>query len=215
MKVGTALSMKRSLVRVTSLALCVSGAVGSSLAQPAVSPSVAASRAPLSFEENCGQTNPQVRFLARTGRYRLFLTDDSTVLEVAGDKIPRTDAVIRTTMLGMNPAVRLRGVEVKSSKSNYLIGSQSEWKTNIRNFAKVRYEKIYPGIDLEYYEAPQGLEYDFNVSPGADISGIAFRVEGADKITISKDGSLALQTAAGEVRWRKPVAYQESGLSGE
>jgi hypothetical protein len=211
MKVRSPLSLQRFLARIASLALCLSSAVGTCVAQHAVSASAAASRTPLTFEENCGQTSPQVRFLARTGRYRLFLTDDSTVLEVAGDKVPRTDAVIRTTMLGMNPAAQLRELEEKTSRSNYLIGPETEWKTNIRNFAEVRYEKIYPGIDLEYYGAGEELEYDFSVSPGADVSAIAFKVEGADKIAISKDGSLALQTAAGEVRWRKPVAYQESG----
>ena len=38
---------------------------------------------PLSFEENRGQTDARVRFLARGGGYALFLTSTDAVLEVA------------------------------------------------------------------------------------------------------------------------------------
>src|SRR5579863_5056524 len=41
-------------------------------------------RLPLSFEANRGQTDPQVKFLARGRGYGLFLTRDEAVLEVQG-----------------------------------------------------------------------------------------------------------------------------------
>ena len=69
--------------------------------------------------------------------------------------------------------------------------------------------RLYAGARVNYSKQRQ-LEYDFDVAPHADSSIISFKIEGADKITTDKDGSLVLKTAAGEVRWLKPVAYQHS-----
>src|ERR1035438_3021293 len=74
----------------------------------------------------------------------------------------------------------------------------------------LEYEAVYPGIDLKYYSKQRQLEYDFDVAPHADPSMISFNMEGAKKIRTDKDGSLVLKTAAGKVRWLKPVAYQQS-----
>ena len=39
---------------------------------------------PLYFEANRGQVDPSVRYLARSGRYSLFLTDDAAVFSLIG-----------------------------------------------------------------------------------------------------------------------------------
>ena len=39
---------------------------------------------PLYFEANRGQVNPSVRYLARSGRYSLFLTDDAATFALIG-----------------------------------------------------------------------------------------------------------------------------------
>ena len=41
---------------------------------------------PLSFEANHGQADARVKFLSRTGSYRLFLTGDEAVLALSGKK---------------------------------------------------------------------------------------------------------------------------------
>jgi hypothetical protein len=163
---------------------------------------------PLLFEKNVGQTDPQVRYLARCGRYQLYLTDQSTVLKVAGDK---SGAVIRTTFLDAMPSVAVAGVKPQAAKTNYLRGSSTSWNIGVANFGAVKYEGVYPGIDVTYYSRERKLEYDFVVAPRASADRIGLRVEGADKIATSADGSLVLSTAAGEVRWQAPVAYQKSG----
>jgi hypothetical protein len=35
----------------------------------------------------------------------------------------------------------------------------------VPHYARVRYEAVYPGIDLVFYGNPQQLEYDFVVAP--------------------------------------------------
>ncbi len=164
-------------------------------------------RLPLLFEQNVGQTNAQVRYLARSGRYQIYLLHNGAVLKVAGKE---RDAVLRTTLRKANQNASVDGIEQQSAKTNYLLGPSKAWKTGVANFAAVKYEGVYPGIDLKYYSRQQQLEYDFDVAPQADPTMISLSIEGADKIIMDKDGSLVLKTVAGDVRWVKPLAYQQS-----
>ena len=66
-------------------------------------------------------------------------------------------------------------------------------------------------MDLVYYGNHRQLEYDFVVAPGADPSDISLGLVGADRLQIDENGELALSTRAGEVRWHKPIIYQEAG----
>ena len=102
------------------------------------------------------------------------------------------------------------GSKRKPPKRIICVGSRSDWKTGVPNFAAVKYVGVYPGIDLKYYSEQRQLEYDFDLAPHADPAAISFDIEGADKISTDKDGSLVLKTAAGQVRWLKPLAYQPS-----
>ena len=164
---------------------------------------------PISFEQNVGQTSRQVRFLSRAGRYRVYLTQDSAVLDIAGKK--GQGSVIRTTVLATNPVADIRGYDRQNWVTNYLVGSQSDWKLSVPNYAKIKYSSVYPGIDLVYYGNKRQLEYDFTIAPEVDPSQIKLRVEGANKIFVSHEGALVLETAAGTVSWKRPVAYQGLG----
>jgi anti-sigma factor RsiW len=69
-----------AVIATVMVAVVVEGAPGRA---PASSVDSAAGRAyaelPVSFEANLGQSDPTVRYLARTGAYTAFLTDDEAV----------------------------------------------------------------------------------------------------------------------------------------
>ncbi|MBM3495726.1 MAG: hypothetical protein FJX72_15590, partial [Armatimonadetes bacterium] len=54
------------------------------------------------------------------------------------------------------------------------------------------------------------LEYDFILKPHADPSRIQIAFEGAQKVRVA-DGDLILSTPAGDVRMKRPYAYQNIG----
>src|SRR5438552_102423 len=163
---------------------------------------------PLYFEANKGQTDEQVRFLARGSRSTLFLTPSEAVLVFTHREVSRT--VLRMTFIGANPEPSVVGAEELPGKANYFIGSDpANWRTDVPTYAKVRYKNVYPGIDLIYYGNQRQLEYDFVVSPGADPRRIRFGFHGADKLEVDAQGDLVLHTATGVIRQRKPVIYQE------
>src|ERR1700720_2809171 len=68
---------KARLVRTALPALLLLSAYAQAAAQPRIR-STASSPAPISFEENRGQTSPAVKFVAKGKAYTLFLTADET-----------------------------------------------------------------------------------------------------------------------------------------
>ena len=49
-------------------------------------------------------------------------------------------------------------------------------------FAKVKYENVYPGVDVVYYGNQGRLEYDLIIAPGVDPRMITLSFQGADRI---------------------------------
>src|SRR5882762_4933507 len=163
---------------------------------------------PLFFEKNQGQADSAVRFLVRGGQYRLFLTAQGSVLKVAGNH--GRDAVLRTTLPGSNPTPEITGMDKQGWMTNYLVEMESDRSSAVANYSRVKYAAVYPGVDLIYHGESHQLEYDFVVSPNAEPSSIRLWIEGANNMSVSADGSIVVQTAAGAVRWEKPVVFQET-----
>jgi len=119
--------------------------------------------------------------------------------------------------VGADQAAKVVGLEELPGKSNYFIGNDpKKWRTDVPTYSKVKYQGVYPGIDLVYYGNQRQLEYDFVVSPGADPKAITLKIETGDsklqtrnsKLEIAPNGDLVVQAEGGEVRFHKPVVYQ-------
>jgi hypothetical protein len=165
---------------------------------------------PLSFVANYGQADKDVKFISRGSGYGLALAPTTFTLAVANSNDGAS--VIQATLLGGNAAAKLTGLERLITKTNYFSGSDPrKWKTNLPNYAKVKYSRVYPGVDLLFYGNQNLLEYDFIVSPGADPNVIALGFDGITEMRVDDAGDLILRTDAGEIRQSKPVVYQEIG----
>jgi len=111
---------------------------------------------------------------------------------------------------GANKNPKMAGGAMLAGKSNYFIGNdQSKWHTGVANYKNVKYNAIYPGIDLLYYGTNQRtLEYDFVVSPGSDPAKIGITFDGASSLRINEDGALIIGVGDGEVVLKAPMTYQ-------
>jgi hypothetical protein len=113
-------------------------------------------------------------------------------------------------LAGANENVQAVGASPLPGESNYFIGNDpSRWVTHVPNFAKVRYQGIYPGIDQIYYGNQGEMETDFVVNPQADPGLIRFNLPGAEKLALDGEGNLVIKSAGGVVLFKRPVAYQE------
>jgi hypothetical protein len=134
--------------------------------------------------------------------------DTNPSVKPASEKM--TGGVLRMKLRGANPAAEVTGVDELAGTSNYFIGNDpAKWRTGVPTYAKVKYAGIYSGIDLVYYGNQRQLEYDFIVAPGADPRRIAFDVRGAKRILRDARGDLVLKIGQGEIRWHRPVVYQQ------
>lgn len=175
---------------------------------PADKPRVVANygKLPLSFEANGGQTNPKVKFLSRGKGYTLFLTGDGSALSL---RRGASNGVVQTRLLGANRRAVASGADRLPGTSNYFIGNDpAKWRTGIASYGKVKYEGVYPGVDLVYYGNQGKLEYDFVVAPKGDPTRIAMEMGG--RLGIDERGDLMVATNAGNVVFQKPVAYQRT-----
>jgi len=165
-------------------------------------------RLPLRFERESDPAGKFV-FTARGDGYSLRLEPLSATILLAapGDRSP---AVLTTTLAGASPKATLEGLQALHGVTNHYEGNDpSRWRTGVRGYARVRARGVYPGIDLVHYGDQRRLEYDFVVAPGADPGRIRLRIDGADGVRVDADGGLVVSAGDREIRWRRPVLYQE------
>jgi uncharacterized repeat protein (TIGR01451 family) len=175
---------------------------------------------PLIFEPNQGQANldpadPRAKFVARGSGYSIFLGSEGAILSLAsrhsakGSKSAVRVNSIQMKLAGANPNVSLAAVDPLPGKSNYILGNDpAKWRNGVPQFGRVRYESVYPGIDLVFYGNQGHLEYDFQVAPGSDPLQAELEFNGAKHLEV-KDGALVVQTADRSVQLEAPRVYQE------
>jgi hypothetical protein len=179
---------------------------------------------PVTFEPNVGQAEEPVQYVSRTPGGTVSFRRDEVLIELPprpANVQPRTDLVshVRTLSVGFEKlAFRFSGANSRSeiealdplpTKTNYCTGRDpSQWHIDIANYGRVLYHDLYPGINLLFHGEQGAMEYDFIVAPGANLTKIKMNVRGSRGMRLFA-GSLAFKTPGGELRFVKPVAYQE------
>ncbi len=157
---------------------------------------------------------PGGRLFLEKGRLTQALYDDKQLdavhhksAEVSTQQRIRAHAY-STTFVGANPQAQVQGQEPLPGYSNFFIGNDpAHWASHVPGYADVRYQALYPGIDLHFYSKARVLEYDFEVAAGADAARIALRYDGQTKISVV-NGALHIGTTVGTVVEQRPYAYQ-------
>src|SRR5262249_46435336 len=193
------------------------------------SPSVARvfARLPLAFEENRGQTDPQVRFYARGSRTAFFLAKDQAVLTFseptpaiapaafgtangAARPSTRRGVALALEFVGSNPDVLVEGSGRATGVVNYFRGNDPDrWQTGLPRFDGVVYRNLWPGIDMHVADEAGAFKYEFHVRPGARPSDIRLAYDGASAVRLDASGSLRIDTPMGELCDAAPIAYQK------
>lgn len=181
---------------------------------------------PLTFEENAGQMNSDITFLARGAGYAVFLRDREAVIALSkktpiwsnepGELLRKPGRVnlragsLRMQLVGARPVARMTGEGLTGGTVNYFLGNDpSKWRSGIRTFETVKYSDVYPGVDLVCHGSQRLFEFDFLVSPGASVSPIRIGFGGAAKLHVDDRGNLIVSLAGGEVVFHVPRVYQE------
>lgn len=98
--------------------------------------------------------------------------------------------------------------KVVQSYTNYFVGNdQSKWAGGCRIYQAVTLENVYPNVDVRYYTDNEFLKYDIIVKPGGDVSKIALKYNGTNKVQV-KNKELVMSTSVGELKESAPYTYQ-------
>jgi hypothetical protein len=215
---GRLASLSPVAAALVCLILCTGG-----VAEP---PGAAFSRVPLMFE--AGGAAAGHRFVCRGPGYAVSLQPSEMVLALpqtpieeskdrfdrrrgrSGASLGTAVSALRVRLLGANHDAPASALEALPTRINYFLGNDPKaWRIGVPTFARIRYEAVYPGIDLVYYGDQRQLEYDFVVASGADLRQIKLAIEGVRALTLDASGDLVLRAGTGEMRLCAPMAYQD------
>jgi hypothetical protein len=87
----------------------------------------------------------------------------------------------------------------------YYVNNQSQ---TVNSFEEVIYKNLYNKIDLKWYEKNGELKYDYICQAGADYSSIKLNIEGAQQLSINKNGELVIKTPLGSIIEKAPLVFQ-------
>jgi hypothetical protein len=169
--------------------------VGPALAR--IAPSAQA-QVHLIFVENVGQFPGDARFYIYGADHAIWLADNA--LWVTVDEGVEGAVNLKLSFPGANPRPRLQPFDRSETAINYYRGQDPDnWHANVPTWVGVRYESLYPGVDLEVTSQDGHLSWRLVRGAGSqfDLRNVELRVEGADALTLDGD-LLHLDTALGD-----------------
>ncbi|HEX9446083.1 MAG TPA: SBBP repeat-containing protein, partial [Candidatus Binatia bacterium] len=183
---------------------------------------------PLSFVENRGQVDRRVSYYLRGKDKSLYFGPGGITFVLNVEKREQPPALARLVPSSAAPraerekdrwALRLDfidaagvapvGEEPTPAVFSYFKGPREEWKTGLKNYSKLVYADLWPGIDLVYSGTSDRLKYMFVVKPGADPRRIRLAYRGASALGVNARQELEIATPAGTFHDDRPFAYQE------
>ncbi|HEY3840910.1 MAG TPA: SBBP repeat-containing protein, partial [Bryobacteraceae bacterium] len=154
---------------------------------------------PLYFEENHGQAEAAVAFVARSSNLLAFVTHGGLVISSAGARISMRIA-------GADTHQQLHREGEVNGITNYYLGSKNV--VGLTHYSAIRAEQVRPGIDVVYHGNGTDLEYDFLVHPRGSTANLRVLYDGAKHVAVSEAGEVILSTGTSEVHQKKPQAWQ-------
>jgi len=163
---------------------------------------------PVEFEPNRGQAAPEVRYITRTVDGEAQLMADRLRIVTAS----KTQGyALELYFPGAKPA-QIREESPAGGVVNYYSGQNSAaWIAHVPLYRQIRYQDMYPGTDLIFHGSSSRLEYDFELSPGADPYRLQVDVDDASTVEPQQDGSLLLTSGGHTLRLLAPSAFQHDG----
>lgn len=185
----------------------------------------------IEFIENKGQWDSRVRYMGNVNGGAFFIRNSGfTVLQHNPDDLAAMNAILHQHSGGswrsldseftlrshayhvdfINASASVKVIPDKplNTYNNYFLGGDTtKWASYCRIYQAVTLQNVYPNVDVRYYTDHGTLKYDIIARPGADISRIALRYDGADKLEV-KNKDLVIRTSVGSQRESIPLTYQ-------
>ena len=189
---------------------------------------------PLYFVENQGRLNPTVKYYVPGRDKNVYFSPSGVVYELfaapsrsdthraqpvsysagqadsagqAGPRAYRDRWAVQLGFVEANPAPRVVGDDRATAGLNYFRGERSSWTTGVPVYNGIRYQQLWPGIDLALTGEGPHLKYEFRVAAGYDPGVIRFYYAGAET-SVNHAGEIEVTTPVGGFVDEQPYAYQ-------
>jgi len=179
------------------------------------------------FIQNEGQVDKEVKYYANTFGGTVFVTQKGELvyslpkhekvnLQVSMQKwvqnssAKKTEGVVLKEELTGGSVKRVNGQDKSETKVSYFRGSDPDgWKSGLSTFNTVNLGEVYQGVEVSLRAYGNNVEKLFHVKPGASPEAINIGVTGVRDLKVNGQGELVLNTELGDVKFSKPLAYQE------
>lgn len=104
------------------------------------------------------------------------------------------------------------GEPLKDYINYYTTATPEQGVVNVQHFNKITYKNIYKNIDIEFVLNDKNncgnFKYNIIVYPGGNPNDIQLKLEGANQTTLTKEGSILIETSQGNIEEQIPYTYQ-------
>ena len=179
------------------------------------------------YDQN-GNQNKQVLFLFTSPTLSVQLRDNGFSYELRQTEAGTNSLLSEPNFAAINSVQKAHRIDIDFVGSNSLIEKivceQNEGvikihgKQNVtqvtaqRSIKRILYKNVYPQTDIEFLvteiEGKARFKYNIILHPGADENKLQFLIEGASKNTLTKEGSIAMQTTLGVLEEQVPLSYE-------
>lgn len=191
----------------------------------------------IEFIENKGQWDSRVRykgdvsngnFFIRNGGFTVVQHNPADVAAMArfthglsanGNTLARDENLLvrshawNVDFIGATNSMKIVPEKPIHTYNNYFLGNNpSKWAAECRIFQAITMENVYPNVDVRYYTDRGTLKYDILIKPGGDVSKIALKYEGVNKLQI-KNKELLISTSLADFKESAPYTFQ-AGMTG-
>lgn len=169
----------------------------------------------LRFEANHGQTDTQVKFLARAANYSIFLSGEEADVVLHHEAEPSgpvargkmivvrgSASVLRMRFTDSNPPTRIAPFDASVAAMNSFAVRAN------RSYNAVAYRGLYPGIDIIFRGDQKKIGFQLDLSPGAETNGIALVLDGAGGITLDAAGNAVVHVGESSLVIEKPLVFE-------
>jgi hypothetical protein len=165
-------------------------------------------QAPVAFIRNDGQTDASIAYHVKGhGRDSFFARDGVTF--ALPDPKGGPSRIVGLRPLWLDAHTVLVPGRASPTLYNFHHGPDpAGWHTGVPAYEALTYRHPASGLELVWYGQGQTLEYDVIVPPGVDPGRARFRVEGAEKLRLDKDGSLVIVAGDASLVQAPPKLHQ-------
>ncbi len=172
------------------------------------------------FTENKGQWDDEIKFRTELingyvyfegNKLKYHFVDKSglyNALHEGADTVTIRQHAVEVSFRNANPSPQITPSETYKQQAELSYHNQRGSFSGIKQYGNLKYQEIYPNIDLVYSSFLSYLKYEFIVKSGGNPDLIQMDYKGADKIYLHENGTLVIESSIGGIAEYKPFVYQ-------